>query len=69
MLLKLVFLESERRYKMFKSTPLKTVYVFSKRLQFGSGGSPTLASAWFIWEKDYTGKPTIEWLNEHSIWK
>ena len=65
MLLKLVFLESSGRYKMFqdKDFPLKCIYVFCKRLQFGKGGSPTIASAWFVWDKGYIGKPYVEWIN------
>ncbi len=63
MLLKLVFCEGIGRYKMFKTTPLKKVYVFCRRIQFGSGGSPTLASAWFVWDKSYKGEPNLDWIN------
>jgi hypothetical protein len=62
MLLKLVFLESMGRKSLFDRNLLKKVYIFRKRLQFGSGGSPTLASAWFVWDKSYKGLPTIEWI-------
>ena len=38
MLMKLVFLESKSRYKMFKNTPLKKVLVYSKRLGIYKNG-------------------------------
>lgn len=68
MLLKLNFLESARRYEMFRKTPLKTVYVFSKRLNFYEGKlgddkrSGVLAFAWYVWEHGYEGKPMIDWI-------
>ena len=54
-------------------TPLRTVYVFKKRQQpmrngksndeiTGKKMSSTMAFAWFVWEKGYTGKPVIEWI-------
>lgn len=67
MLLRLAFLESENRYEMFQTTPLRTVYVFSKRLTMSAKGEGAkkggmIPFAWFVWEKGYTGKPTIEWI-------
>lgn len=69
MLLKLVFLESINRYEMFqdKEFPLKTVYVFCKRVKIYKNGdvgknSGLIAYAWFVWDKDYQGKPQIEWI-------
>jgi len=67
MLGKLQFLESGRRKIMFESTPLKTVYVFSKRVTMTRDGkkmknSGMIAFAWFVWEHGYEGKPTIEWI-------
>lgn len=69
MLLKLVFLESRGRYQMFQDDqfPLKTVYVFCDRLKIYKEGivgknSGLIAYAWFVWDKDYKGKPTIEWI-------
>lgn len=65
MLLKTQFLEGVRRQPMFLDTefPLKCMYQFSKRLTFGnkkSGGM--LSFAWFVWQKDYVGKPYIDWI-------
>ena len=69
MFLKTVWLESESRYKMFQDTefPLKTVYQFSKRVTLYKNGekmknSGMIAYAWYVWDKDYIGKPTIEWI-------
>lgn len=68
MLLKLQFLEGAKRQKLFAETPLKTVYVFSKRLSMfrngekGDYSSGMIAFAWFVWEHGYTGEPTIRWL-------
>jgi hypothetical protein len=70
MFLKTVWLESDSRYEMFqdKEFPLKTVYQFSKRVSLYKNGvkmknSGMIAYAWFVWDKDYVGKPTIEWIN------
>lgn len=72
MFCKIQLLEGVSRQDMFKNTPLRTVYVFSKRqnpLRNGSAvdengkkWSSTMCFAWFVWEHGYEGKPTIEWL-------
>lgn len=68
MILKLSFLESIKRYPMFKSTPFKQLYVFSKRVQMYPGGQVVkkengpIAFGWFIWEHGYTGRPFIDWI-------
>jgi hypothetical protein len=67
MLCKLQFLEGAKRKVMFENTPLKSVYVFSKRLTMNRNGekmknSGMIAFAWFVWEHGYTGPPTIGWL-------
>lgn len=70
--MKLTFLESERRYKLFTTTPLKTVYVFCKRVQLYLDGQPipknsgTIAFAWFVWDKKYAGEPTLKWIGGNS---
>jgi hypothetical protein len=69
MFLKTAFLEGSKRHDMFqdKQFPLKCIYQFSKRVNFGihagthkSGGM--IPFAWFVWDKDYIGKPYIEWI-------
>jgi len=69
MFLKTVFLESDKRYKMFQDTkyPLKTMYQFSKRVTLYKGGikmknSGMIAYAWYVWERGYKGEPTIKWI-------
>ena len=70
MFLKTVWLESESRYQMFqdKDFPLKNIYQFSKRVTLYKGGvkmknSGMISYAWYVWEKGYVGKPTIEWIS------
>lgn len=67
MLLKLVFLESISRKKLFDRNLLRTVYVFRRRLKIYKDGiigknSGLIAYAWYVWDKKYNGKPTIEWI-------
>lgn len=64
---KLAFLEGAKRKAMFESTPLKKVYVFSKRLTMTRNGEKLpnggmIAFGWYIWEHGYTGQPTLGWL-------
>ena len=57
---------------MFDNSPLKYVYVFSKRVNPLRNGEPTdekgkpwastMCFAWFVWEKNYEGEPIIRWL-------
>lgn len=67
MLLRLAFLESANRYELFQTTPLRTVYVFSKRLTMSAKGEGKskggmIPFAWFVWEHGYNRKPEIEWI-------
>lgn len=67
MLCKLAFLEGKARYSLFRSNPIKTVYVFSKRLPLTKEGdnrkqSSMIPFAWFVWEVGYKGTTTIEWI-------
>lgn len=67
MLCKLAFLEGKARYALFQVAPPKTVYVFSKRLPLSKAGeskkqSSMIPFAWFVWEKGYTGKTSVEWI-------
>lgn len=69
---KIQLLESAKRKPMFESTPLKTVWVFSDRVtplpngsiynEKGKKWESTFCFAWFVWDKEYTGKPTIDWI-------
>jgi len=51
---------------------MEYVYVFKKRISTLRNGLPTdengkkwastMALAWFVWEKGYTGSPIIKWI-------
>lgn len=63
------FLEGVARAKMFRLTPIKKIYVFSRRITFTNPdsnkkthGGGMLAFAWYIWERGFEGKPTIDWI-------
>jgi len=64
------FLEGVKRYDMWldKGFPLKTMYQFSGRITFRKnnlteqGYSGMLPFSWFVFDKEYNGKPTIEWI-------
>lgn len=73
MFLKIQFLEGQARKDWFKNTPLKYVYVFSKRQdplrdglelnpKTGKKWGSTMCFAWFIWEQGFDGEPTIRWI-------
>lgn len=68
MLLKLTFLEGAKRKALFDINPPKYVYVFRNRIDcWRNGVQPEKAVkavcyAWFIWQKGYTGEPTLRWI-------
>lgn len=68
MLLKIQFLESGRRRKLFDQSPPKYVYVFSKRTNCAKNGdfeaypSSAICYAWYIWEKGYSGETILRWI-------
>lgn len=68
MLLKIQFLEGQARRKLFDKYPPKYVYVNSSRQTCYINGdmSKKMSSAscycWFVWEKGFTGEPTIRWI-------
>jgi hypothetical protein len=68
MLCKIQFLEGLKRRALFESTPLKAVWVFSKRLTLRRNGvaktpaSGMLCFAWYVWMHGHVGAPTIGWL-------
>ena len=69
MFFKLLFLEGQKRKKLFAEFPSKTVYVSSSRItcaknsDFSAYNSSAIAYAWFIWKKGYKGDTTIRWIN------
>ena len=54
-------------YELFKEYPPKRVYVFVNRVNCGKNGvfgkeSSAVCYCWFVWEKGFKGKPTIDWI-------
>jgi hypothetical protein len=68
MLLKMQFLHAGKRTEWFKTTPLKTVYCFTKRITMYPANeeppknSSTIDYGLFEWEHGYTGEPVIRWI-------
>lgn len=68
MFLKIQFLESKKRYDLFKKYPPKKIYVFVNRVNCGKNGvfgkeSSAVCYAWFVWEKGYTVLPQVDWID------
>ena len=61
---KLVFLEGIKRKKeLFSLNKLKNIYVISNRLKFkGYKTGGLMCFAWFVFDVNYNGKPTIDWI-------
>lgn len=69
MLLKIQFLETQKRYALFRKFPPKVVYVFVDRIACGKNGlfeddSSAVCYCWFVWKKGYTGDPVIRWIGD-----
>ena len=67
MLLRLAFLESERRRAILENRGLARIHVFRNRLPTmhrdgwqGPKASSGMAFAWFCWDRAHTGDPTID---------
>lgn len=69
MFLKLTFLESRKRRKLFDTKQLKTVYVYTNRTCCAKNGDEKLfgagavAYAWFEFVKDYNNDAVIKWIH------
>ena len=70
MLNKLSYLEGiKRRELIFDKNKLEKVLVFSRRVPFKKESTQTkaaglMAFAWFIYDVNYNGKPTIDWIDD-----
>jgi hypothetical protein len=66
MLLRLQFLEGQKRSSFFAINPPKYVYVHSKRIGIWKGNVKTKANAvayaWFVWEKGFHGDTILRWI-------
>ena len=58
-LLRLAFLESEKRAPFWREHPAAAVYVLSKRPSFTGGGTDSAAYAWFVWDRDHVGPTAL----------
>lgn len=62
MLLRLAFLESEKRRTLWAKHPPASVHVLSRRPSFTGGGTDSAAYGWFVWRRDHVGAPTLGWI-------
>jgi len=60
MLLRLNYLGAQKRKSFWQNTPLKHIYVLSKRPCFINGKSDSIEYAWFVWQDGYEGAATIQ---------
>lgn len=70
MLMRIQFLEGQKRKPFLKKYPLKYVYVSSSRLLLAKNAdfirynTPSAnCYAWYVWEKGYEGETVIRWFN------
>lgn len=70
MFLKIQFLESKARRKLFRDYPPKYIYVSSSRLKCAMNGdfekyakSTAVCYCWYVWEKGFNGEPVVRWFN------
>jgi len=71
-LCKIQLLETVGRKELLENSPLKYVYVHSKRQATWKNGEPldlngkpwqtTMCLCWFVWDKEYKGEPIIKFL-------
>ena len=71
-LCKIQLLETVARKKLLEESPLKYVYVHSKRQATWKNGealdsqgkkwATTMCLAWFVWDKEYKGEPIIKFI-------
>jgi len=73
MLLRLGFLESERRRSILEGRGLHRIHVFRNRLPMmhrdewrGRKTNSGMAFAWFVWNRDYSGPATINRISWES---
>jgi hypothetical protein len=66
MLLRLAFLESQKRFSFWQKHPISRLYVLSERPSFTGGGTDATAYAWFVWSKSITQRVKVlsrrEWV-------
>lgn len=64
MWLRILYLESLERKKLFTQYPPRRIWVSSRRIPCGMEGrfgASAQGYAWYIWQKGYQGETTINW--------
>ncbi len=59
MLLRLAFLESQKRFAFWQKYPVSRLYVLSERPSFTGRGTDATAYAWFVWGKSITQRVKV----------
>ena len=69
---KIQTLETVERVEILRKSPLRYVYVHSKRQATWKDGknldpngkkwATTMCLAWFVWDKEYKGEPIVRWI-------
>ena len=68
LLLNIFFLSSKERKEMLENSHLRHVYIHSDRVTMYPYGEEkpknggTKMFAWFVWDKEYNGEPTLSWI-------
>ena len=68
LLLNIFYLSSKERKEMLESSHLRHIYIHSDRVTMYLYGEEkpknggTKMFAWFVWDKEYNGKPTLSWI-------
>ena len=68
LLLNIFYLSSKDRKEMLEKSHLRHVYIHSDRVTMYPYGEEkpknggTKMFAWFVWDKEYNGKPTLSWI-------
>lgn len=68
LLLNIFYLSSKDRKHMLENSSLRHIYIHSDRVTMFPYGQEkpknggTKMYAWYVWDKEYTGKPTLSWI-------
>lgn len=63
MFCRIQLLEGKERYlTLWSKYPASRIYIFSKRVTCSAEGVSIMAFAWYIWEKNFGGKPELNWI-------
>lgn len=68
LLLNIFYLSSKERKQMLENSHLRHIYIHSNRVTMFPYGQEkpknggTKMYAWYVWDKEYNGKPTLSWI-------